>query len=108
MKINTADELRNRMAEIALEAYRAAGYEILQTAGGTWYIPCLDANGDEAWFKLGAIVPKLASEEEGTDGYSLASEYKAKQEAAAERKAKAAAKSEEAAQKRAAKKKESK
>ena len=98
------NELRARMAQIAVEAYQAAGFEVLQTAGGTWFIPCLDMNGDETWFKLSAIVPKNASEEDGMDGRSLNEEYKANQ---AERKQKAeerAAKAAEAKAKREAKK----
>ena len=102
-KINTADELRNRMAAIAIEAYTAAGYELMQTAGGTWYFLAKDMDGKDTWCKLGIIIPKNASEEEATDGYSLAEEFQMKQEAAAERKAKAAAKSEEAARKKAEK-----
>ena len=97
------DELRNRMAQIAIDAYTAAGFEVLQTAGGTWYIPCLDLNGDDAWFKLGAIVPKDASEENGSDGYTLAQDFQAKEEAAKERARKAAEKAEKAKAKKAAK-----
>lgn len=104
-KINTADELRNRMAAIAIEAYIAAGYELMQTAGGTWYFLAKDMDGKDTWCKLGIIIPKNACEEEATDGYSLHEEYEMKLKAAAERKAKAAAKSEETARK---KKKESK
>ncbi len=85
-KTEIANELRARMAQIAIDAYKEAGFEVLQTAGGTWYIPCLDVNGDEAWFKLGAIIPTSASEEDGTDGYSLSNAYQITVEQAAAKK----------------------
>lgn len=94
MKIELTNELRNRMAAIALEAYKNAGFEVMQTAGGTWYIPCLDGEGNEAWFKLSAIIPKNACEEEGTDGYSLAHEYTLKLKKKAKAEADKAAKQE--------------
>jgi len=84
LKSQINDELRARMAQIALDAYEAAGFEVLQTAGGTWYVPCLDQNGDESWFKLSAIIPTKVNEDDGTDGYSLATEYKLKKEKKAE------------------------
>lgn len=97
------NELRARMAQIAIDAYQAAGFEVMQTAGGTWFVPCLDMNGDEAWFKLSAIVPKNASEEDGTDGYALAEAYQITVAKAEARKEVAAKKAAEAQAKREAK-----
>ena len=68
------------------------GCDVCQTAAGTVMIPCLDSTGEERWVKFSVIVPKDASEEAGTDGYSLEREYRLKLDAAVERKAKAAAK----------------
>jgi hypothetical protein len=52
--------------------------------------------------KVSIIIPKEASEEEGTDGYSLAQEYQLKLDAAEERKLNAERKAQERAAKAAA------
>lgn len=74
-----------------------------QTAAGALMIPIVDEAGEDRWLKFSVIVPKDASEEEGSDGYSLAQQYQEKVAAAAERKAKAVQKAAEAKAKREAK-----
>lgn len=69
--------------------------DICQTAAGTFMFPTVDAAGEDRWIKVSIIIPKDASEENGTDGYSLAREYKLKQEAAEERALKAEIKAQE-------------
>lgn len=102
------DNLRDRFVEKIADFFWDET-EVLQTASGTLYLPTLDETGAERWIKISVIVPK-ASEEEGTDGYSLAAEYKAKLAEKAEKKAKAekekAAKIAKDAARREAKKKE--
>ena len=66
--------------------------DVCQTAAGTFMFPTVDANGEDRWVKISVIIPKDASEENGTDGYSLAKEYELKVKAAEERAAKAAEK----------------
>lgn len=66
--------------------------DVCQTAAGTFMFPVVDAAGEDRWVKVSIIIPKEASEENGTDGYALAQEYNLKQEAAEERKRKAAEK----------------
>ncbi len=66
--------------------------DICQTAAGTFMFPTVDANGEDRWVKVSVIIPKDASEENGTDGYSLAKEYDLKVAAAEERARKAAEK----------------
>lgn len=61
--------------------------DVCQTAAGTLMIPCVDSEGEDRWVKFNIIIPKAAEETEGTDGYSLAAEYKSKLEARRERKA---------------------
>ena len=81
------------LAEFLAQKYDC---DVCKTATGTLMIPAVDSEGEDRWIKFSVIIPKDASEESGTDGYSLAQEYQLKQEAAAERKAKAAAKAEKA------------
>ena len=66
--------------------------DVCQTAAGTFMFPTVDANGEDRWIKVSVIIPKDASEENGTDGYSLAKEYDLKVQAAEERARKAAEK----------------
>lgn len=68
------DTLRNAWVETIKCLLETENCEVLQTASGTLYVPCLDQLGDERWVKLSIIIPK-ASEEDGTDGYSLAKDY---------------------------------
>ena len=72
--------------------------DVCQTAAGTFMFPVVDAAGEDRWIKVSVIIPKEANEEDGTDGYSLAREYKLKCDAARER---ARKREEEAAAKRA-------
>lgn len=59
--------------------------DVCQTAAGTFMFPVVDAAGEDRWIKVSVIIPKDANEDDGTDGYSLAREYKLKQDAAEER-----------------------
>ena len=90
---STTDALRSRFTRDLID-FLAEKYDtdVCMTAAGTLMIPVVDDEGDDRWVKFSVIIPKQASEEEGTDGYSLAHEYAAKVHAAAERKEKAAAK----------------
>ena len=81
------DNLRDEFVR-KISDWFSAETDVLQTASGTLYLPTLDETGEERWIKISVIVPK-ASEEEGTDGYSLAAEYQTKLEEKAEKKAKA-------------------
>lgn len=88
------------LAEFLEQKY---GCDVCKTAAGTLMIPCVDSEGNDRWLKYSVIVPKDASEEDGTDGYSLAREYDLKVAAAEDRKAKAAEKAAAAKAKREAK-----
>ena len=77
--------------------------DVCQTAAGTFMFPVVDAAGEDRWVKVSVIIPKDANEDDGTDGYSLAQEYKLKQDAAEERARVAAEKSQARAAKAAAK-----
>ena len=101
---NITDQLRNRFTADLAE-FLAAKYDVdvCQTAAGTIMIPAVDSVGDDRWVKFSVIIPKDADEANGTDGYSLAHEYKLKVDAAAARKEEAARKAAERAEKAAAK-----
>jgi hypothetical protein len=83
---NITDQLRSRFTSNLAE-FLAAKYDVdvCQTAAGTLMIPAVDDAGDDRWVKFSIIIPKEVSEDEGTDGYSLAREYQLKLDAAAER-----------------------
>lgn len=99
------DNLRNEFVQKIIDHF-SLETDVIRTAGGTVYLPTTDENGDDRWIKISVIVPK-ASEEDGTDGYSLGEEYNAKIAEQAEKKAKAEkAKAEKIAKAKAKKKKE--
>lgn len=77
--------------------------DVCQTAAGTFMFPTVDESGEDRWVKISVIIPKDASEENGTDGYSLAHDYQLKVKAAEERARKAKEKAESARAKAAAK-----
>ena len=93
-KKNITDQLRADFTK-ALSNFLSEKYDVdvCQTAAGTLMIPTVDSEGEDRWVKFSIIIPKEASEEEGTDGYALAREYQLKLEAAAARKQKATEKS---------------
>lgn len=93
-KKNITDQLRADFTK-TLSNFLSEKYDVdvCQTAAGTLMIPTVDSEGEDRWVKFSIIIPKEASEEEGTDGYALAHEYQLKLEAAATRKQKAAEKS---------------
>lgn len=94
---SVTDALRSQFTSDLAE-FLSAKYDcdVCKTAAGTLMIPVVDEAGDDRWIKFSVIIPKEASEEDGTDGYSLAREYDIKLEAAADRKVQAAAKAEAA------------
>lgn len=74
----------------AVKAFLAETFgDVCQTASGTLMVPAVKADGMETWVKFNIVVPKDASEDNGTDGYALAKEYELKLEKAAARKAEA-------------------
>jgi len=84
---NITDQLRARFTADFTE-FLAQKYDVdvCHTAAGTLMIPAVDDAGEDRWVKISVIIPKDASEENGTDGYSLAQEYDLKLQAAADRK----------------------
>ena len=84
---NITDQLRARFTADFTE-FLAQKYDVdvCRTAAGTLMIPTVDDAGEDRWVKISIIIPKEASEEDGTDGYSLAREYELKLQAAADRK----------------------
>lgn len=79
------DELRAMWIEKIRTWLTEHGEEAMYTASGTLYVPTLDSGGNEKWVKISVIIPKDATEENGTDGYSLAADYVAAQKEKAEK-----------------------
>lgn len=76
---NITDQLRaNFTADLTEFLAQKYDVDVCQTAAGTLMIPTVDAAGEDRWVKFSIIIPKEASEEEGTDGYSLAHDYQQK------------------------------
>ena len=86
---NITDQLRARFTSDLVE-FLAQKYDVdvCRTAAGTLMIPAVDSVGEDRWVKFSVIIPKEASEENGSDGYALAHEYELKLQAAADRKEK--------------------
>lgn len=76
-KVNVNDALRARVLARLVEVLTEDGEEVMQTASGTLMFPTVEA-GEDRWVKLSVIIPKKVDEEDGTDGYALANEYRAK------------------------------
>ena len=85
----TEKKLNDELRATFIEKFRTwlveHGEEAMYTASGTLYVPTLDAEGNEKWIKVSVIIPKDATEENGTDGYSLAADYVAAQKEKAEK-----------------------
>ena len=81
----TTDALRAEWTEKFMAYVYAHDTDVCQTAAGTFMFPVVDAAGEDRWIKVSVIIPKDASEADGTDGYSLAREYQLKVDAAEER-----------------------
>lgn len=76
---NITDQLRASFTtDLAIFLAQKYDVDVCQTAAGTLMIPTVDAAGEDRWVKFSIIIPKEASEEEGTDGYSLARDYQQK------------------------------
>ena len=86
------------LAEFLAQKYDC---DVCKVVTGSLMIPAVDAAGDDRWIKFSVIIPKEASEENGSDGYALAREYDLKVEAAQERARKAAEKAAKAKEKKA-------
>lgn len=98
------DELRATYTKDIIEFLREKyDTDVCQTAAGTVMIPAIDSTGEDRWVKFSIIIPKDATEEAGTDGYSLMREYQIKLNDKAARKAAKAAESEKRKQKSAKK-----
>lgn len=86
--------LRQKHLEMLIKMYEAEGFEVLRVASGTIAIPEVDSEGNEGWIEIPVKVPKGSRDGDAYDGYSLAEDYKMKQDAkaakAAERERKAA------------------
>ena len=87
-KKQITDELRDSYTKKLAEFFSTeCDTDVCRTAAGTIMIPVVDSEGEDRWVKISVIIPKEATEENGTDGYSLQQEYQLKIKAAETRRA---------------------
>ena len=100
------EEIKVRFLDGVAEHLTQVGEEVLRTGSNEIALPVLDEDGNEKWLVLTFKVPTGSRDGDAYDGYSMAEDYKMKQEEKAE---KAKARAEKAAKdkaKREAKSKE--
>jgi hypothetical protein len=89
------EEIKTRYLEGVVEHLINCGEEVLRTGSNEIAIPVLDEDSNEKWLVLTFKVPTGSRDGDAYDGYSMAEDYKMKQEekvAKAEAKAKKAEK----------------
>ena len=89
------DEIKTRFLDGVAEHLTNVGEEVLRTGSNEIAIPVLDEDSNEKWLVLTFKVPTGSRDGDAYDGYSMAEDYKMKQEekvAKAEAKAKKAEK----------------
>ena len=89
------EEIKARYLEGVVEHLINCGEEVLRTGSNEIAIPVLDEDSNEKWLVLTFKVPTGSRDGDAYDGYSMAEDYKMKQEekvAKAEAKAKKAEK----------------
>lgn len=84
----TTDKLRAAWTKELMHFISTHDTDVCQITAGSFMFPVVDTDGEDRWVKVSIVIPKSATEEDGTDGYSLAKEYDLKCEAAAARKLK--------------------
>lgn len=74
------DKLRNVYLAQVKKYFEDVGEEVLITGTNEICIPCLDEQSNEKFIQIVVKVPKGSRDGESFDGYSLAEEFKIKQE----------------------------
>ena len=88
------DEIKVRFLEGVAEHLSNVGEEVLRVGSNEIALPVVDEDGNEKWLVLVFKVPTGSRDGDAYDGYSMAEDYKMKQE---EKAAKAKEKAEKAA-----------
>ena len=74
------NQLRKRYLEMLKEFFNNRDEEVLVTGTNELCFPCVDDEGNEKFIQLVIKIPKGSRDGEAFDGYSLAEDFKMKQE----------------------------
>ena len=74
------NQLRKRYLEMLKEFFNNRNEEVLITGTNELCFPCVDDEGNEKFIQLVIKIPKGSRDGEVFDGYSLAEDFKMKQE----------------------------
>ena len=74
------NQLRKRYLEMLKEFFNNRDEEVLVTGTNELCFPCVDEEGNEKFIQLVIKIPKGSRDGEAFDGYSLAEDFKMKQE----------------------------
>jgi hypothetical protein len=74
------NQLRKRYLEMLKEFFNNRDEEVLVTGTNELCFPCVDDEGNEKFIQLIIKIPKGSRDGEVFDGYSLAEDFKMKQE----------------------------
>ena len=74
------NQLRKRYLEMLKEFFNNRDEEVLVTGSNEICFPCVDDEGNEKFIQLIIKIPKGSRDGEAFDGYSLAEDFKMKQE----------------------------
>ncbi len=74
------DELRNRYLEVLKTIFDESGEEVLITGTNEICLPCVDSEQNDKFIQIVVKVPTGSRDGDAFDGYSLAEEFKIKQE----------------------------
>ena len=83
--LKITNELREKYLKKLVDFFESQNDETCIISSGSFMVPCVDSLGDDRWIRIAVEVPKKASEEDGTDGYSLRDAYNLKKQSNAEK-----------------------
>ena len=80
------DELRNRYLEVLKTFFDESGEEVLITGTNEICLPCVDSEQNDKFIQIVVKVPTGSRDGDAFDGYSLAEDFKIKQDLKAQKK----------------------
>ena len=78
------DELRNRYLEVLKTFFNESGEEVLITGTNEICLPCVDSEQNDKFIQIVVKVPTGSRDGDAFDGYSLAEDFKIKQDLCSE------------------------
>lgn len=74
------DELRNKYLEVLKTFFNESGEEVLVTGTNEICLPCVDSEQNDKFIQIVIKVPTGSRDGDAFDGYSLAEDFKIKQD----------------------------